>query len=280
MKGCSNIMKKLLILFAVAIAIAACKPGAMNPAGKNITQPFAKGGLNDVVKEQAMKNYTPDPIVLDLVLLAGFVFDAMDRSEKLMLTYQNDTQKQIAILEDILHGKQAPVLFVAPRRINLSDQPQVKLWQDSLKHRIMDGLPVTGAELRIVLGMENKAVGRGIGNDCQFTGPYYHQFYDPPKPTSPADLFTSKKPSTQPGSEELAIHIQCIKGLYNNLPVTDPYGCPLGPFEFGKPLHVPTELKMAFRIAAQKLEIEPLMPDDMKTILTGLKDETFWGPYK
>ena len=213
---------------------------------------------------------------MDLVLLAGYAFDAMDRMEKLMLAYQGETKKQIAVLEDVLSGQKPPSDFVAPARVNLSNPAQVKVCLQSLKHRVMDGMPVTAGELRIVLFYENSAYG-ALGSAYRFTGPYYHQFYDGPQQT----IFSLHAYSdSQPGEDEIAKHIQRIKGLYDCLPTADPYGYPLGPFHFGQQMRVPAELKEAFKNAAMKLEVDPAAPDDLKKIVSGLRDETFWGPYK
>ena len=62
----------LILFFLAAVGVSACKPGVTSTASKNseAKQSFAKGGLNDLVKEQVAKNYRPDPKTLDLDAVA------------------------------------------------------------------------------------------------------------------------------------------------------------------------------------------------------------------
>jgi hypothetical protein len=257
--------------------LSACKPGVTSTSGA-AGQGFAKGGINDIVKNQVQATYRPGAKVTDVVLLAGYTFDVMDQMEKLILSYEGTTKKQIAIMEAISRGGQMPFDFRLPPRVDLANPDQVKACIQGLKHRIMAGLPITAGELRTVLYQQN--AGQLNVQPCQFAGPYYNQFFAPPKPTSIYDLLSVKKIDSQPGDQELAQHIQRIKAMYGDLPTTDPFGYPFGPFKFGEPLRVPAELKEAFKTAVKNLTVDPILPDKYKNILRGLQDESFWGPYK
>jgi hypothetical protein len=207
-------------------------------------------GINNLVTNGLRAGVPPDAPAI--AAAAMFTYDEYATIEKLLLSYQN--------------------------RPDIKDKLQ---WQSSVGSVTLDDLLPVFHNLAHET-MNRSMVGyQGVVWSC----PYYVRY-----------LCTSGVAGGFGGRQEGSFW-QEVRGSNENIgnledhiiasysqPMQDPdvFGQNLGPFEVGKPLKVPNELKDSFRKILAEKNInadDPNLPPILHQVLAGLKDGSFWEPY-